>query len=144
MTSPYIYQASGRDRRTILVVTVFWIGLAFLYFALHAAGWIVAILGFFSLPAVWDIISDRPSGLELSDTRIKWYSGAREHETELANIKSVRFDTRLDFSVRVSLVLRNDRKVRLPYDCLPPHRELEGRIKARGIKTERHHFTLLS
>jgi hypothetical protein len=46
-------------------------------------------------------------------------------------------------SVRATVVLKTGRKIKLPFEATPPHRALETALHARGITTERHHFTLI-
>ncbi len=59
-------------------------------------------------------------------------------------IFGVLLDTRLDFSVRASVVLADGgRKIRLPYESTPPHKALEAALLARGIAVQRHHFSLI-
>ena len=65
------------------------------------------------------------------------------HPRDPHEIDHMRFDTRLDFSVRVSAVLADRRKVRLPYEALPQHKRLEAACHAHGLRVERHHFSLL-
>jgi len=55
----------------------------------------------------------------------------------------MRFDTRLDFSVRITVVTADGTRLRLPYDALPPHKGFEAACQAHGLRTERHHFALL-
>jgi hypothetical protein len=43
----------------------------------------------------------------------------------------------------VTIVLRDGRKLRLPYDALPPHKELESELQSRDVRTERNAFTVL-
>ena len=43
--------------------------------------------------------------------------------------------------MRVTLVLRDGRKLRLPQDVVPPGDALETTLQAAGIRTERHPFT---
>ena len=58
-----------------------------------------------------------------------------------SNIDYVRFDTRWDFSVRVSVVLNSGKKIRLPDESTPPHKVLEPVFEQAGFRVDRHHFT---
>ena len=71
-----------------------------------------------------------------------WFSGRRSGRVTTSEIDLVRLDTRLDFSVRVTLVLKNGEKVRLPFEATPPHAEFERELDPRGLKTRRTHFQL--
>ena len=61
----------------------------------------------------------------------------------LATIDHVLFETRLDFSVRVTIVRPDGKKLRIPPDTLPHHKDLEAELDARGVTTKRRHFTLI-
>lgn len=132
----------GRNRRTLVTVICIYFVLLAAIITVDAAWWLMVIIALFTMPALWDLYSNRSAGVSVSDTTLKWFSGNRSAELDLGEIDHMRFDTRLDFSVRVSAVLEAKRRVRLPYDALPPHREFEEAFKSRGLRTERHHFTL--
>jgi hypothetical protein len=139
----YAHINYGRNRRTLLTVALIYLASIAAIFLIDAAWWLMAGLALFTLPALWDIYSNRSAGVTLSDTGLHWFSGRRQADIKLSEIDHMRFDTRLDFSIRVSAVLAGKQRIRLPYDALPPHLEFEDAFKARGVKTERHHFTLL-
>lgn len=143
MTAPFVHQTSGRNRRTIGVLVTVYAALAFVLVFLQAAPWIVALLTLPTLPALWDIASNRPSGLRLGDGKLSWYSGKRRWEIPFDQIDHLRFDTRLDMSVRVSAVTPDRQRIRLAYDALPHHRALEAAAIAQGLRVERHHFSLI-
>ena len=137
------HRASGRNARTALVVAGVWAVLILLAVFLNAAVWLVVGLGLFILPALWDLVTDRASGLRLTEASLHWFSGGRSDTIPLARIKAMRLDRRLDLSYRVSVVLRDDRRIRLPQDCLPEIPVLEAALSQAGIKVERHPFSLL-
>ena len=60
-----------------------------------------------------------------------------------SEIDHFRLDTRLDFSVRATVVLRSGRKIRLPFEATPPHQAFEDALTARGVTVKRFHFQLL-
>ena len=137
------HAARARRPRTVLVLLAVWAGLAALWWGLNAAWWIVAALALPTLPALWEVLTDRRAGLRLDDGMLRWHDGARTDHVALAALDHVRMDTRLDLSVRVTLVLRDGRRVRLPQACVPPHRALEATLAGAGVPTRRHHFGLL-
>lgn len=143
MSAELTFNATGRSPRTAAVVGAVWLGLLALWLVLDAAPWVVGFLALFTLPACWDLLRNPPSGLTLTQTDISWHSGTRKATVELQEIDHVRLDTRLDFSVRVTLVLVSGAKLRLPFEATPPHQSLEDALNAQGIKTQRHHFQLL-
>lgn len=140
----FIFTRAGRRPATFAGFALTWAFLAAIYLFLQASGWIVAFLGLFTLPALYDLLRNPVARLSLSDQTLAWSSGRQSVQLPLARVAKMRFDTRLDFSVRVSAVLHDGTKIRLPYDCLPPHKVLEGELTRRCVATERHHFQLLS
>jgi hypothetical protein len=139
--APFAWERSGRNPRALLVVAAVWVGLAGLWLAFDAAPWVLAFPALATLPALWEYLADTRAGLVLGPDAIRWHSGRRGREVVFGRIEKVRFDTRLDMSVRVTLILRNGTRLRIPSHCLPPHRLLEAEMQARGIVTERHHFS---
>lgn len=137
------HRTRGRNTRTAWVLAAVWTILAVLLLAFDAAPVIVAGLWIFTLPALWDLVSDRPSGLRLTEDGLHWFSGARSDTIPRDRIKAVRLDRRLDLSFRVSIVLRDDRRMRLPQDCLPQIPALDAALTRAGIRVERHPFSLL-
>ncbi|WP_246455502.1 hypothetical protein [Sulfitobacter aestuariivivens] len=138
----FTYQRSGRSWAGLIVIGVVWCVLLVLYGWFDAAWWIVLALAAFTIPAVLDLLHDTQSGLRLSDDTLSWFTGKRDADVALSQIHHVRLDTRLDFSVRASLVLKSGRKLRLPFEATPPHEAFEKALQARGMKVERHHFQL--
>lgn len=137
------YRSQGRSLRTGVTVLGVWLALITLWIGLDAATWIVAFLALFTLPALWDLVKDPPSGLTLNDTTLSWFTGKRRATVQLEEIDLIRLDTRLDFSVRVTLVLKTGTKIRLPFEATPPDQVLEDALNARGLKTRRTHFQLM-
>ncbi len=138
----FTFQSNGRRSSTLIVVVAVWgvLGLAIVIF--DAAFWIVAVLGAFTLPAFYDLVRNTKAGMTLDAERVTWFSGRRSAELALDQIRMARLDTRLDLSVRACFVLNTGRKVRVPFEATPPHEQLEAALSARGIKVERHHFSL--
>lgn len=137
------HRSSGRNARTALVLAGVWAALVLLAVVLDAAVWVVAGLALFTLPALWDMVSDRPSGMIVTRDDLHWHSGAQADTIPLPRIRAVRLDRRLDLSYRVSIVLRDDRRIRLPQDCLPGIPALEAALAQAGVTVERHPFSLL-
>ncbi|MEX0351282.1 MAG: hypothetical protein AB3N15_17805 [Paracoccaceae bacterium] len=122
----------------LAVYAVLVLGLIFI----DLAWWIATIAMLCTLPAVYEFLTDRRAGLTLTAQELRWSSGSLNRNVDLDDIKTVRFDTRLDLSVRVSLILQDDKKLRLPHECLPPHRDFEMRLRQAGLHVERHHFAI--
>lgn len=139
----YHFHRDGRTMTTVLTVAGIWLVALLAWTLLSAAPWIIALILAFTLPAIWDVYSGSTATLTLSDTALKWTSGKRHAEVQLSEIDHIRLDTRLDFTVRASVVLHSGQKIRLPQDATPPHKTLETELHARDIKTQRHHFSLM-
>ena len=140
---PYAFETTGRNRATLITVALVWAALVLSVLVLDAAPWLVILFGLFTLPAVYDLMSARKSGLALSSAGLSWFSGKREGAITWDQISHIRFDTRLDLSVRTTVQLITGRKIRLPLEATPPADAFEKILTDRGIKVERHHFSLM-
>jgi len=141
--TPYAFERSGRNRATLLAVIVVWVAIGIGIMVFDAALWLMGLLALTTAPALFDLGSGRRSGVRLDDDGLKWFAGRRTGEIAWARLSHVRLDTRLDFSVRASAVLTSGRRVRLPLESAPPADAFEAALTERGIKVERHHFSLV-
>ncbi|MFY0645649.1 hypothetical protein [Sulfitobacter geojensis] len=142
MSAAYTYTRQGRSRTTAVVVLAIWTAIVSAWALLDMAPWLVALVGLCTLPAMWDHYTNPLSGLTLEDGNILWFSGKRRGAVAFDEIDHVRLDTRLDFSVRATLVLKTGAKLRLPFEATPPHEAFEQALNARGLATKRFHFQL--
>jgi hypothetical protein len=138
-----VHHARGRSLRTGVTVAGIWLVLIALWLGLAAHPVVIGFLALFTLPACWDLVTDPPSGLTLTADRLEWHSGKRHADVPLSEIDHVQMNTRLDFSVRVTLVLHTGAKIRLPFEATPPDQALENTLAQQGIKTRRTHFQLM-
>ena len=141
--APYAYVRHGRSWATLIAVLGVWIACLVALLVFDAAGWIIALILLFTLPALWDLWSGTNAGASLDTRALHWHSGARTAEIPLQEIDHIRLVTRFDFSVRAAVVLTSGRKIRLPAEATPPHRAFETALQAHGITTQRHHFGFL-
>lgn len=141
MAEAFTFTRQGRSRHTLGVLIAIYAGLVGLVILVDAAPWIMALLALLTLPALWDVYRNPSAGVRLDDTRLTWHSGRRQGALALSEIDHMRFDTRWDFSVRVSAVLTGKKRVHLPFESLPPHRDFEAAFEARGIAVKRSHFS---
>lgn len=137
----YDYTRQGRNRAALWIVPSVWLLLLTATLRLEASVWLMLLIGAFTLPALWELITNPASGLTMDAQSITWFTGNRSAELELSEIERFRLDTRLDLSVKATAILKSGRKIRLPYECTPPHQRFEAELNARGIRTERHHFS---
>ncbi|WP_370401835.1 hypothetical protein [Sulfitobacter sp. JB4-11] len=143
MADDFIFEQDGRRSLVALVLGVVWAVLAAAWLWMEAALWIVALLGAFTLPALRDLIRNPSAGLTLTDRDLTWHTGRYEGALDLSEVQHMRLDTRLDFSVRATAVLKSGRKIRLPFEATPPHRAFETALEARGLRVKRFHFQLM-
>lgn len=142
MAAPLTHQNRGRNRRTLIGLGLY-LALLGLLISVGTVDWIVILLALFAVPAAIDLWKDPVTDFALDDERIHWKNSGQEADLPLSRIRQARFDTRWDFSVRVTLVLIDNSKLRIPQDAAPPHQALESAFKERGIATERHHFRVI-
>lgn len=128
---------------TVLILAVVWVLLLAAYFWLDAAPYIVLLLVAFTLPALYDLIADPRATLSLDDQHLRWKTPRQEAEIAVSEIDHLRFDTRLDMSVRLTVVRPSGVKIRVPVSATPPHAQFEPIATQAGLKTQRHHFSLL-
>lgn len=140
----YTFTRSARSPRAVAWVALWWAILLAVYFALNASPVIVLVLAAISLPALYDIGAGSTSEFQITNAEIKWRSGRRGAHLPRGQLKSVRLDTRLDLSLRMTLITYQGTKVRLPYECVPPTDAITAALTAHDVAFERHHFTLMS
>jgi len=140
---PFTFRRTARNWKTLLAVAGTWAALIVAYTMFDASGWIVGFLGLFTLPAVYDLGRNPTAGLSLGANSLDWHSGRADARLDLSEIDHMRLDTRLDFSVRATAILHSGRKIRLPFECTPPHKGFEAALTDRGVKTQRHHFSFM-
>ncbi len=136
------YENQGRSLKTLMAVLAVYALIAVLY-SFGTLIWVLILLALFTIPAILDLVLNNTATFSLDDTHVHWKNRAQEGEVPFENIEKVRFDGRFDLSVRISLITTEGKKIKLPYDVLPPSHPLETAMKERGLRTERHPFTLL-
>lgn len=141
--APYEWSRSGRSRSAAVTVGAIWLALAAAYIFLDASIWVVWVIVLFTLPALADLVTGRVSRMRVSGAGLSWTSGRRVAQLRWDEIERIRLDTRLDFSVRTTLILPSGRKLRLPIDTTPPADAFEAALRAHGAEVQRHHFSLL-
>lgn len=142
-TGPYVFHSRARTPRAMLTLGLLYLLLVGAWLWLDAALWIIVLIFVFSLPALWDMIANPASGLTLDDTAVSWHTGKREAQVPREEIDHLRLDTRLDFSVRATLVLGTGRKVRLPFEATPPVQPLVAACEDHALPIKRFHFQLM-
>lgn len=136
----FTFTRQNRNPRMVLILIGIYAVLTGLIVLFDAVWWLIGLLALTTLPALWDVLQDTSAGMELSDGTFRWHTGQRRGTLDLSTVKRFRFDTRWDFSVRVSAILKSEKRLRLPDESLPPHKQLEEVLQQAGIAVERHHF----
>lgn len=142
--SIYRYEAAARGPRAFVALGLWWGALIAAALFLNAAWWVLLPLALASLPALYEMGKGAVARFELDNSEFRWSSGRRSARVARTDVLRVRLDTRLDFSLRMSLILQDGKRVRLPYECVPPAKSLEQALQTRDIPVERHHFTLFN
>jgi len=140
---PFHFSAQGRKPATALIVVAIWTVLIAAYVWLQAAPLILALVGLFTLPALYDFCTNPRSTLSLDGGYLSWQSGRQTAQIALSEIDHLRFDTRLDLSVRLTVVRPSGVKIRVPYAATPPIGAIEKAALDAGLRTQRHHFSLM-
>ena len=140
---PFTYHRQGRSWSTLAVVLAVWGLLTLAIVTVDAAPWLMGIVALFTLPALWEIYANPAAGLAMDAQQITWFTGKRTATRHWDGVDHMRLDTRLDVAVRATAVLTSGRKIRLPYEATPPHKAFEAALQGLGIRTERHHFSLI-
>ena len=137
------FERQGRSAQLIVAIALWSAALLLGAFLLQITSGILFVLALPLLPGLWELWRNPVSGLTLTENQISWFCGARNTGVALPEIASLRLDRRWDFSFRATLILRNGAKIRLPQPALPPVQLLEDQLNAKGIPSERHHFTVI-
>ncbi|WP_299944923.1 hypothetical protein [uncultured Ruegeria sp.] len=136
----YQFTRRNRNPRAVLILIGIYTVLIGLMILLDAVWWLMALLALTTLPALWDVIRNTSAGMELSGNSLRWHTGQRQGQLDLSKVDRFQFDTRWDFSVRVSAMLKSDKLLPLPTESLPSHWKLEDVLNTAGFAVERHHF----
>ncbi|WP_298678224.1 hypothetical protein [uncultured Lentibacter sp.] len=139
----FVHVTQGRSRAALLTLGAVYGLLAALVWGIALSPVIVGVVALFTLPALWEYWKNPESRFEMDQQNLRWSTPRLQDEMPLGLILRARFDTRLDLSVRVTFLLKDNRKIRLPHACTPPHLALEQALRARAIPVERHHFSLI-
>ncbi len=140
---PLDHKNHGRQPATLIVLLLIWSVLFAAYMLLDAAPVILVPLALFTLPALYDLLADPTAEFHLDNESLSWRAGRQQARISLCEIDHLRLDTRLDLSVRLSVVRPSGHKIRVPYPATPPHRAIEAAATAAGIPIKRHHFSLI-
>lgn len=143
MTLPLFFENRGRCPATVFVVLLSWATLLAAYILIDAALLVLMLLWLFTLPAVYDLITNPVASFHLDDKTLVWRAGRQRAQIAVSEIDHLRLDTRLDMSVRLTAVRPSGRKIRVPYPATPSAAAIEKAADRAGIAFQRHHFSLM-
>ncbi len=137
------FERQGRSGKLIIALALWGAALIFGAAVLQVTTWVLILFALPLLPGLWDLWRNPSSGLTLTKEQISWFSGPQVTTLPLSEIALLRLDRRWDFSFRATLILHSGSKFRLPQPTLPPVQTLTDNLSAKGIPSERHHFTVI-
>lgn len=118
-----------------------WAALAILWVVFDMATWITVVFVAFTLPALWDVIADKQSWVEVHGGRLIWASPLGNNDVK--DIDHVRINRRFDFGFRITVVHVGGATTRLPADLVPPVNTFEAALGKAGIAVQRHPFSII-
>lgn len=140
----FAHENRARTPRKLIIIAVIWAVVLGLYIVLDAS-WILVLLTWLAtLPALYEMWLNKTASLCISEQEISWSSGRYKGRIAAADIAMVRLDTRLDFSLKMTLIGAEGGRLRLPFDVVPKAGPLEAALKTHGYPYQRHHFALLN
>ena len=137
------FASDSRSAKAMIGVAVYLTLVAALWTVFDAMVWFVIFLALMAIPALIQLWNNPHSTLSLTENSIHWTSGPQTGGVPLSDIDKIRMDTRWDLSVRITLILVDGSKLRLPPDLAPPHRALETKLNELGKTVQRHHFVVI-
>ncbi|WP_417712763.1 hypothetical protein [Pseudophaeobacter arcticus] len=141
--TPLHFQRRGRSWALASAIFLWLAALIFGGIALEISAWLLAVLALPTLPGLWELWRNPMSRLALTADQICWFTATGNTAVPLAKVSLLRLDRRWDLSFRATLILEDGQKLRMPQHVLPPVEQLEEALSARGIPSQRHHFTVL-
>jgi hypothetical protein len=99
-----------------------------------ATGWAwLPVLAYLAL-VLAQLWQNRSGGLRLSAARLEWFrDDCLQDMVPLARIARARVRSGVFAPDECTLVLRDGRRIELPYEALPPARRLQRELAARGV-----------
>ena len=128
------YESSARNLKSILLLLFSFCLIIILHFLLTAHFLITIVLIISTLTLAVEIGSNKKSGIEITNENIKWFSGNLKGQIDITDISSIEFKKKLDFSNRVRIIGKNNKKVTLPSEALPKVRLLKKTLEFYGVK----------
>ena len=135
----YRHERHGRSWTVILPILIMWISILLIWLFFNLIWEMMVILLVFTLPALWDVICDTHSWVEVWPKQIVWASALRGGDR--SDINHVRINRRFDGSIKITLIHVSGAHSRLPPDITPPVDEFQAALKEAGIANQKHPFS---
>lgn len=130
---------SLRGALALLAVLAFVGALAF-FLQAHPAICLFILMG--ALPLLWDMARDAGTWFELTQTTLSWRAGRHTGSLPLSQIDRTELVIRMDLSSKLTVVLNDGQRLRLPPACLPGPHGLEAALMAADVPVIRKFFSL--
>lgn len=143
MSRSFSFTRAGRTQATGIVLAVVYVALVAALIFLSVTFWIIAGLFLFTVPAIWDLVKNPKSGMEITDAAISWEHGKNSATIQKPEIERIRVDLRLDRSVKLTLIMKTGRKIRVTQPSIPPLAQLEQALQDHGYAYQKNPFSLL-
>jgi hypothetical protein len=141
--TPFHHRASARSRTAILWLTLWgalWCGL---YSAVPIHPVVIGVVVCVTLPLVWDVITNRIGTFTLTENAMTWSFANKVTSHPRQDIDHVVFNTRLDGSRKMTVILTTGHKAIVPPLGTPPFHALSKALDDHRIKYVTRHFSLL-
>lgn len=143
MTAAFTFKRQGRTQATVIVLGCVYLALIAAFLLLNVTTWIVLALFLCTLPAIWDLVQNPISGIEITDAAISWFHGKNSATIQKPEIERIKVDLRLDRSVKLTIQLKTGRKIRVTQPSIPPLPQLETALDQFGYAYQKNPFSLL-
>ena len=90
---------------------------------------ITIVLTISTLPLAFEIGCNKKSGIEITNANIKWFSGNLKGQINKTDISGIELKKKLDFSYRVRIIDKNNKKIILLSEALPKVRLLKKTLE---------------
>lgn len=143
MRSQKDFRFESKARRPVAIAAI---GTALvlslvLLFVLDALWWLAILPALAALPATYEAWKGNTSELTIKDGQIAWQSSrGGAQKILLSAVEQADIRLRMDFSRKVTLILRDSQRIRIPPDCVPPGDEIQTALDALGVKVRLRKF----
>lgn len=143
MSVTYKFERRGRTTTTAVTLAAVYTLLAAALFFLQMSQWVILAGFVFTIPALWDLIADPKSGFSIDEDGVHWFHGKNSATIDPNEIELFKIDLRMDRSVKLTLNMKNGRRIRVTQPSIPPLNDLESVLEQAGYAHRKNPFSLL-